>query len=105
MDNKKTSVGRVRWTILAMLLCATTINYMDRVALAQLKPIFEVELKWHFLGRSTDRQTDSNIGMAYLLAECGNAKRTRQRDHVGSTQGRFELNRYELNKKDLVPLR
>ena len=46
MDNKKTSVGRVRWTILAMLLCATTINYMDRVALAQLKPIFEVELKW-----------------------------------------------------------
>ena len=46
MDNKKSPIGRVRWTILAMLLCATTINYMDRVALAQLKPIFEVELKW-----------------------------------------------------------
>ena len=46
METEKSKIGRVRWTILAMLLCATTINYMDRVALAQLKPIFEVELKW-----------------------------------------------------------
>jgi len=33
-----TRLGRVRWTICAMLFAATTINYMDRQVLALLKP-------------------------------------------------------------------
>lgn len=33
-----TRIGRVRWTICAMLFLATTINYMDRQVLALLKP-------------------------------------------------------------------
>ena len=31
-------IGRVRWTICAMLFAATTINYMDRQVIALLKP-------------------------------------------------------------------
>lgn len=34
-------MGRVRWTICAMLFAATTINYMDRQVLALLKPTLE----------------------------------------------------------------
>jgi len=31
-------IGRVRWSICAMLFIATTINYMDRQVLGLLKP-------------------------------------------------------------------
>ena len=31
-------IGRVRWTICAMLFAATSINYMDRQVIAILKP-------------------------------------------------------------------
>ena len=34
-------IGRVRWTICAMLFAATTINYMDRQVIALLKPTLE----------------------------------------------------------------
>jgi ACS family hexuronate transporter-like MFS transporter len=34
-------LGRVRWTICAMLFAATTINYMDRSVLGLLKPTLE----------------------------------------------------------------
>ena len=33
-----THIGRVRWTICAMLFFATSINYMDRQVIALLKP-------------------------------------------------------------------
>jgi len=33
-----TRLGRVRWTICAMLFIATSINYMDRQVIAILKP-------------------------------------------------------------------
>jgi MFS transporter, ACS family, hexuronate transporter len=36
-----TSLGRVRWTVCAMLFVATSINYMDRQVLAILKPTLE----------------------------------------------------------------
>jgi ACS family hexuronate transporter-like MFS transporter len=35
------SLGRVRWTICAMLFVATSINYMDRQVIAILKPTLE----------------------------------------------------------------
>ena len=35
------SVGRVRWTICAMLFAATSINYMDRQVIAILKPTLQ----------------------------------------------------------------
>jgi ACS family hexuronate transporter-like MFS transporter len=34
-------IGRVRWTICAMLFAATTINYMDRQVISILKPTLE----------------------------------------------------------------
>ncbi len=36
-----TRIGRVRWTICAMLFFATSINYMDRQVIALLKPTLE----------------------------------------------------------------
>ena len=40
------SPGRVRWVILAMLLGATTINYMDRFTLGVLKTTLMSDLHW-----------------------------------------------------------
>src|SRR5260370_23945982 len=36
-----TRLGRVRWTVCAMLFAATSINYMDRHVIAILKPTVE----------------------------------------------------------------
>lgn len=36
-----------RWTIVALLFFATTINYIDRQILALIKPILDVELGWN----------------------------------------------------------
>ena len=36
-----TTLGRVRWTICAMLFAATSINYMDRQVIAILKPTLQ----------------------------------------------------------------
>src|SRR5512142_3040555 len=38
--------GGYRWTICALLFCATTINYIDRQILALLKPILDERLGW-----------------------------------------------------------
>jgi ACS family hexuronate transporter-like MFS transporter len=40
------AVGRFRWTILAALFGATTINYMDRFTLGFLKPTLVRDLHW-----------------------------------------------------------
>jgi len=40
------SPSRFRWFIVALLLAATTINYMDRQIMALLKPILDRELGW-----------------------------------------------------------
>jgi ACS family hexuronate transporter-like MFS transporter len=39
-----TRIGRVRWTICAMLFAATTINYMDRQVLSLLKPTLQASI-------------------------------------------------------------
>ena len=41
-----TPVGRVRWTVCALLFFATTINYVDRQILALLKPLLDEQLHW-----------------------------------------------------------
>lgn len=42
----KTSVGKFRWVICALLFSATLINYMDREILGILKPELEKEFGW-----------------------------------------------------------
>ena len=39
-----TRIGRVRWTVCAMLFAATTINYMDRQVLGLLKPTLQATI-------------------------------------------------------------
>jgi ACS family hexuronate transporter-like MFS transporter len=36
----------IRWMVVALLFCATVINYVDRAALGILKPVLERELDW-----------------------------------------------------------
>jgi len=38
--------GNVRWRVCAMLLCATTINYIDRQVLGVLAPFLQEEIGW-----------------------------------------------------------
>jgi ACS family hexuronate transporter-like MFS transporter len=40
-SSRGTRLGRVRWTVCAMLFVATSINYMDRQVIAILKPTLE----------------------------------------------------------------
>ena len=39
-------VGRYRWTIIALLFFATTVNYIDRTMLGLLKPELSKEMNW-----------------------------------------------------------
>lgn len=41
-----TKVGRYRWSIIALLFFATTVNYIDRTMLGLLAPTLGVELDW-----------------------------------------------------------
>jgi MFS transporter, ACS family, hexuronate transporter len=49
------SLGRVRWTVCAMLFVATSINYMDRQVIAILKPTLE-----HSIGMT-------EVGYGYIV--------------------------------------
>ena len=42
----RTTVGRYRWTVCALLFFITTINYMDRQVIGVLKPVLQKELGW-----------------------------------------------------------
>ena len=42
-----TGVGRYRWRVCAMLLLATTINYIDRQVLGVLAPLLQTEIGWN----------------------------------------------------------
>ena len=37
---------KVRWGIIALIFCATTINYIDRQVIGLLKPTLQHELGW-----------------------------------------------------------
>lgn len=46
IPSEATPATRFRWVIVALLFCATTINYIDRQILALLKPTLDTELGW-----------------------------------------------------------
>jgi ACS family hexuronate transporter-like MFS transporter len=46
------AVGNYRWTIVALLFFATTINYLDRQVVGLLKPTLEKEFNWSELDYS-----------------------------------------------------
>src|SRR5713101_2362893 len=50
-----TRLGRVRWTVCAMLFAATSFNYMDRQVIAILKPTLE-----HSIGMT-------EVGYGYIV--------------------------------------
>jgi ACS family hexuronate transporter-like MFS transporter len=54
-------LGRVRWTICAMLFVATSINYMDRQVLSLLKPILMLSVAQHGIGMT-------EVGYGYIMA-------------------------------------
>lgn len=56
-----TPVGNYRWTIVALLFFATTINYLDRQVIGLLKPSLEAEFTW-------SEKDYSNIVMAFSAA-------------------------------------
>src|SRR5580692_2491542 len=51
----RAELGRVRWTVCAMLFAATSINYMDRQVIAILKPTLQ-----HSIGLT-------EIGYGYIV--------------------------------------
>lgn len=54
-------VGRYRWSIVALLILATTVNYIDRTMLGLLAPTLEKELGW-------DENDYGNIVTAFQAA-------------------------------------
>ncbi len=55
------TIGKYRWTVVALLFFATTINYLDRQVIGLLKPTLETEFSWS--------ETDyGNIVMAFSAA-------------------------------------
>ena len=42
----QTTIGKYRWTIVALLFFATTINYLDRQVIGLLKPTLEKQFSW-----------------------------------------------------------
>ncbi|MGA2672510.1 MAG: MFS transporter [Terracidiphilus sp.] len=54
-------LGRVRWTICAMLFAATSINYMDRQVLGLLKPTLMLSFADHGIGMT-------EVGFGYIMA-------------------------------------
>lgn len=53
-------LGRVRWTICAMLFVATSINYMDRQVLSLLKPTLMLSVADHGIGMT-------EVGYGYIM--------------------------------------
>ena len=63
-DRPRRAVGKVRWTICAMLFAATSINYIDRQVLGILAPVLQHTIGW------TDLQYSyiiSGFQLAYAL--------------------------------------
>ncbi|NWJ51638.1 MAG: MFS transporter [Bacteroidetes bacterium] len=52
MENVNQKIGKYRWTIVALLFFATTINYMDRQVIGYLKPLFSLPVSDGGLGWS-----------------------------------------------------
>jgi len=74
-------IGRVRWTICAMLFAATTINYMDRQVLSLLKPTLQAAIGM------TEQNYGFIVGMFTLAYAVGLLVAGRFVDKVGSRIG------------------
>ena len=59
-------MGRVRWTICAMLFVATSINYMDRQVIAILKPTLMKPIAEHGIGMTEAGY--GHIGAGFMIA-------------------------------------
>lgn len=53
--------GKYRWTVVALLFFATTINYLDRQIIGLLKPVIETEFNW-------SEKDYANIVMVFSMA-------------------------------------
>jgi ACS family hexuronate transporter-like MFS transporter len=47
VNNTVARLGRMRWRICALLLAATTINYIDRQVLGVLAPFLQEHIGWN----------------------------------------------------------
>jgi ACS family hexuronate transporter-like MFS transporter len=47
IDTSKVKIGNFRWTIVALIFLATTINYIDRQVIGILAPILQDEIGWN----------------------------------------------------------
>jgi ACS family hexuronate transporter-like MFS transporter len=45
-DQERSTIGKYRWVICALLFFATTINYMDRQVIGILRPVLATQLQW-----------------------------------------------------------
>jgi len=79
-------IGRVRWTICAMLFLATTINYMDRQVLALLKPTLMQSVANHGIGLTEDSY-GTIIAFFTLFYALGQLGAGRFVDKVGTRLG------------------
>jgi ACS family hexuronate transporter-like MFS transporter len=79
-------VGRVRWTICAMLFAATTINYMDRTVLGLLKPTLMQSVANHGIGL-TEESYATVVGFFTLFYAIGLLAAGRFVDKVGTRIG------------------
>src|SRR3954471_24942324 len=73
--------SRYRWTICALLLAATTINYMDRQVLGLLAPTLQRELHW---SESDYGNITSWFSFAYAIGFLGAG---RLMDRIGVKRG------------------
>src|SRR5215831_5363623 len=79
MPNQRT--GSYRWTIVALLFFATTINYLDRQIIALLGPDLEKQFQWNELDYS-------HIVLAFSIAyAAGLAAFGRVIDKIGTKLG------------------
>lgn len=79
-------IGRVRWTICAMLFLATTINYMDRQVLSLLKPTLMQSVANHGIGL-TEASFGTVVGFFTLFYAIGQLAAGRFVDKVGTRVG------------------
>jgi ACS family hexuronate transporter-like MFS transporter len=79
-------IGRVRWTICAMLFIATTINYMDRQVLGLLKPTLMQSVANHGIGL-TEETFGTVVAFFTLFYALGQLFAGRFVDKIGTRIG------------------
>ena len=81
MSDHRSTVTRYRWTIVALLFFATTINYVDRQVLGILAPTLKRELGW------SESDYGSIVSWFTIAYGIGYAVMGRVMDRVGTRRG------------------